>query len=93
MPASSAIPPEARWSVENCLHWVLDRTFREDKSRIRCDHAPANFNAPRQFALNLPRREPSAISITRKRFKAPWTFASVSFLSFGLWKFRCADFA
>lgn len=60
----------AHWGVENRLHWVLDVTFREDDSRIRRDHAPANFNTLRQFALNLLRRESSSISIKRKRFKA-----------------------
>jgi predicted transposase YbfD/YdcC len=60
----------AHWGVENRLHWVLDVTFREDESRIRRDHAPANFNTLRQFALNLLRRESSSISIRRKRFKA-----------------------
>lgn len=60
----------AHWGVENRLHWVLDVTFREDESRIRRNHAPANFNTLRQFALNLLRREPSAISVKRKRFTA-----------------------
>lgn len=60
----------AHWAVENRLHWVLDVTFREDDSRIRRDHAPANFNTVRQFALNLLRKEPSAASLKRKRFKA-----------------------
>ena len=58
------------WGVENSLHWVLDVTFREDESRIRTGFAPANFNILRQFALNLLKREPSILSIKRKRFKA-----------------------
>lgn len=60
----------AHWGVENRLHWVLDVTFREDDSRVRRHHAPANFNTLRQFALNLLRREPSRASVKRKRFKA-----------------------
>ena len=31
------------WSIENELHWVLDVALREDRSRIRKDHAPENF--------------------------------------------------
>lgn len=58
------------WGVENKLHWVLDVTFREDESRIRRGHAPANFNTIRQTCLNLLRREPSKISIKQKRFEA-----------------------
>jgi predicted transposase YbfD/YdcC len=60
----------AHWGIENRLHWVLDVTFREDDSRVRRDHAPANLNTLRQFALNLLRREPSTVSLKRKRFKA-----------------------
>lgn len=60
----------AHWGIEHQLHGVLDVTFREDDSRIRNNHAPANFNTLRQFARNLLRREPSRASIKRKRFKA-----------------------
>lgn len=52
------------------LHWVLDDIFGEDDSRVLSDHAPANFNTLRQFALNLLRREPSRASIKRERLKA-----------------------
>ena len=60
----------AHWGVENSLHWVLDVTFREDDSRIRRDHAPANFNTLRQFALNLIKRQPTPKSVKQQRFKA-----------------------
>ena len=58
------------WGVENKLHWVLDVVFREDESRIRRGHAPANFNTMRQTGLNLLRKEPSKTSIKQKRFEA-----------------------
>lgn len=32
------------WSIENNLHWVLDVTFNEDKSRKRKDNSAFNFN-------------------------------------------------
>lgn len=31
------------WAIENSLHWSLDVTFSEDKSRIRKDNAPENL--------------------------------------------------
>lgn len=58
------------WGIENSLHWVLDVTFREDDSRIRAGYAPENFNIFRQLAINLLRKEPSKLSIKRKRFMA-----------------------
>jgi len=44
------------WSVENSLHWVLDRVFRDDECRVRTAHAPANFTTIKHMALNLLRR-------------------------------------
>ncbi|GEM_PF-793668 len=60
----------AHWGVENSLHWVLDVTFREDDSRIRTGYAPENFSVVRQLAINLLKKEPSKLSVKRKRFKA-----------------------
>jgi predicted transposase YbfD/YdcC len=61
------------WGIENSLHWVLDIAFREDESRIRKDHAPANFATIRHMALNLLRKEnTSKRSIRGKRLKAGW---------------------
>jgi predicted transposase YbfD/YdcC len=60
----------AHWGIENSLHWVLDVIFREDDSRIRTGYAPENFNVIRQLAINLLKKEPSKLSIKKKRFKA-----------------------
>jgi hypothetical protein len=43
------------WDIENQLHWSLDVTFHEDRSRIRTDHAPENHGVsaarrPESFA-------------------------------------------
>lgn len=75
----SSLPPDpvrlaaavrAHWSIENNLHWVLDVAFREDACRVRQDHAPRNLATIRRAVLNMLRREPSEISLKRKRFKA-----------------------
>ncbi len=42
------------WGIENRLHRVLDVTFRDDDSRVRKDHALANFAVIRHIAMNLP---------------------------------------
>ncbi len=41
------------WGIENSLHWVLDVTMNEGRSRIRRDHAPENLALLRRLALNL----------------------------------------
>ncbi|MCZ0904846.1 ISAs1 family transposase [Microcoleus sp. HI-ES] len=33
----------SHWGIENSLHWTLDVTFCEDKSRIRKQNSPENF--------------------------------------------------
>jgi predicted transposase YbfD/YdcC len=56
------------WEVENKLHWSLDVTFNEDRSRIRKDHAPENMASLRRLALNQLRQESSKpISLRQKR--------------------------
>lgn len=60
----------SHWGIENQLHWCLDVTFAEDKSRIRKDHAPRNISLLRRFSLNLLRQESSKLSLKMKRYKA-----------------------
>ncbi|MET4702536.1 putative transposase YbfD/YdcC, partial [Constrictibacter sp. MBR-5] len=43
----------AHWAIETSLHWVLDGTFREDRTRGRTGHGPANMAVVRSFAFNL----------------------------------------
>ena len=61
----------SHWGIENTLHWTLDVTFSEDKSRIRRDHAPENLAIIRRLALSLINQEKSLKSSTKmKRFQA-----------------------
>ncbi len=78
----SSLPNDARllneavrshWAVENSLHWVLDVTFQEDRSRIRKENAPENFGLLRRLALCLLKKETtSKRSLKGKRLRASW---------------------
>lgn len=59
------------WSIEACLHWVLDVTFGEDDCRIRRGMAAENMVVMRHIALNLLKKETSNnYYMPRKRRKA-----------------------
>ena len=61
----------SHWQVENCLHWSLDVTFSEDKSRIRDENAAINYSWLRKFALGLLKKEETfKASIKRKQKRA-----------------------
>jgi predicted transposase YbfD/YdcC len=63
----------SHWGVENSLHWVLDVTFQEDRSRIKKENAPENFGLLRRLALCLLKKEgTSKRSIKGKRLRASW---------------------
>ena len=63
----------SHWGVENSLHWVLDVTFQEDRSRIKKENAPEDFGLLRRLALCLRKKETtSKRSIKGKRRKAGW---------------------
>ena len=47
------------WGVENSLHWSLDVTFGEDRSRIRLGNAPEIAGALRRLALSILKRDTS----------------------------------
>jgi predicted transposase YbfD/YdcC len=78
----SSLPADARlfaravrahWGIENRVHWVLDLAFREDESRVRRDHAPANLATLRHLALNLLRRDHTVKrGIKTRRLRAGW---------------------
>jgi predicted transposase YbfD/YdcC len=63
----------SHWGVENSLHWVLDVTFDEDRSRIKKENAPENFGLLRRLALCLLKKgSTSKRSIKGKRLRASW---------------------
>jgi predicted transposase YbfD/YdcC len=60
------------WAIENSLHWIMDMVFRDDESRLRTDHAPANFCTFKHMANNLIRLAPAKASLRQKRMAAGW---------------------
>ena len=58
------------WSIENQLHWQLDVVFNEDGSQVRHQQAAQNLALLRKMALSALRREPTMMSMNRKRKKA-----------------------
>lgn len=73
------------WSVENSLHWTLDVTFTDDRSRIRKGTAPAIMSSLRRFAISLLRRDTSMpkTSIKRKRKRAAMNINNLEAVLFG----------
>jgi len=75
----SSLPPDigrfaravrGHWSVENQLHWSLDVSFEEDRSRARTRHAATNLATLRRITLNLLRADKSSSkSLNRKRLR------------------------
>jgi predicted transposase YbfD/YdcC len=62
----------SHWAIENSLHWVMDMVFRDDESRVRTEHAPANFTTIKHMALNLLRRPAGNLSLRGPRKAASW---------------------
>jgi predicted transposase YbfD/YdcC len=63
----------AHWGIENQLHWSLDVTFAEDRSRVRKDHSPANLGMLRRLVLSILKRDTSLKdSLRGKRLRAGW---------------------
>jgi len=71
------------WFVENQLHWVLDVTFGEDKSRIRRGDAPENMGVLRRLAMNICKKCTTGESNPRKLRKAGWDDSFRERLLFG----------
>lgn len=71
--ATFAHAVRTHWGIENSCHWVLDVVLREDDSRLRTGHAPANFALLRRFANSLLQQERTLkCGIQNKRLRAAW---------------------
>ena len=57
------------WGIENQVHWSLDVTFNEDKSRIRSLNSPQNFALVRRIALNAVNKETTLQLRLRQKIK------------------------
>jgi len=72
------------WGIENGLHWQLDVTFGEDRSRTRLGHADANFSVLRRAALGLLKNETTAkVGIKNRRLRAGWDESYLEKVLFG----------
>jgi predicted transposase YbfD/YdcC len=72
------------WSIENSLHWQLDVTFGEDKSRVRQGHADTNCSLLRRSALSLLKNEKTAkVGVKNKRLMAGWNETYLEKVLFG----------
>jgi predicted transposase YbfD/YdcC len=60
----------SHWSIENSLHWVLDVTFSEDRSRVRQGYGAENLALRRRLTVSLLKGEPSGQSLPQKRYRA-----------------------
>ena len=59
------------WAIENALHWTLDMTFDEDRSRIRKDHGPENLALLRRLAVSVLKNATTCKgSIRQKQLRA-----------------------
>jgi hypothetical protein len=55
------------------MHWTLDVTFNEDKSRVRKENEPENMALLKRMAMNilrLEKEEQRQVSFREKRFMA-----------------------
>jgi predicted transposase YbfD/YdcC len=61
------------WGIENRLHWTLDVTFSEDRSRIRKGDGPEIASTLRRLALSILQQDTTLKeSLRGKRLMAGW---------------------
>jgi predicted transposase YbfD/YdcC len=78
----SSLPPTVKkiaryirghWGIENTLHWTLDVTFSEDRSRIRAGHGPEIASLFRKLALLVLQQDTTSCgSLRGKRLQSGW---------------------
>lgn len=68
------------WGIENSLHWVLDVTMNEDKSRIRNENAPEIMAIMRKWGLNLINKHKGKTSVKRMMRKCAMSPKNLLFM-------------
>lgn len=66
------------WGIENLLHHVRDRTFREDDSKVRTGHPPRTMASLRNLAIGVHRQDgatniAAAVRRTARDYRRPLT--------------------
>ncbi|MFD7711056.1 hypothetical protein [Streptomyces sp. NPDC059786] len=67
---------KGHWKIENLLHHVRDRTFREDDSTIHVGHLPRTMASLRNLAIGVHRQDghtdiAAALSRTARDYRRP----------------------
>lgn len=63
----------SHWAIEAKLHWHLDVTFNEDKSKIRAGNGAENFSLLKRCVLTLVKADKTEkASVSLKRRMAGW---------------------
>ena len=72
-PFCEGLTGKFRGSTHHKLHWHLDVTFNEDKSKIHAGHGAENFSLLKRCVLNLVKADTTEkASISSKRKMAGW---------------------
>ena len=62
------------WGIENKVHWQLDVSYGEDKSKVRKDNGPENLSVLKRCTMNLLKADTvTKAGIKNKRAKAGWS--------------------
>lgn len=69
-----ALDIRAHWGIENQVHWQLDVSYGEDKSKVRKDNGPENLSVLKRCTMNLLKADTKTkAGIKNKRAKAGWS--------------------
>ena len=64
----------SHWGIENKVHWQLDVSYGEDKSKVRKDNGPENLSVLKRCTMNLLKADTKTkAGIKNKRAKAGWS--------------------
>ena len=64
----------SHWGIENKVHWQLDVSYGEDRSKVRKDNGPENLSVLKRCTMNLLKADTKTkAGIKNKRAKAGWS--------------------